>query len=247
MSTKTKSTAEVVLVLSDEERDTLIDEYTSKYHDFKEINSILVASMLRDIVVPKNSSIEHIKLILDREILTYLCILIRNLDREEILEEILIHYSTMLDSILLKLGFTENIDELKKKILKELVNDYVGQADFINMYARYATGYIKHILSKSEINKIISEYASTFYANKIEDISLVGNHLNILHEIDLDNPNFVKFVILKFGYNGYYLDDHSIKNILSLTDDEYNEFMDRALKTMSRASKIDNSQKVIIK
>lgn len=247
MSTKIKSTTELMLILSDEEKDTLVEEYSFKYRMFKEINSTLIASMLRDIVVPQNSSSEHIKLILDREILSYLCILIRNLNKEEILDEILIHYNYVFESILLKLGFTENIDELKKKILKELVNDYVGQADFINMYARYAIGNIKHSISKEEINKIISEYFDSFYRDKIEDISLVGHNLNILHEIDLDNPNFVKFVILKFGYNGYYLDDESIKKVLSLTDDKYKEFMDNAIKTMSRISKNDNNQKIIIK
>lgn len=247
MSINNKSIEQSILILSDEEIESLVNELSLKYQSFKEINSVIIGSMLRDIVVPENSSTLQIKAILDKEILSYLCTLVRNSNKTDIVDEFLSFYGNTFDHILNRFGFTGDTNSLKRKILLELINDYVGQADFINMYARYSVGYLKNKITKDKIDEIINETSNEFYTTKIEDISLLGSKLDILREISLDNPKFIKFVMLKFGYNGYYASDEDIKRVLSISDEEFNEFMNSAVLAMSNAAKSNEKSKATIK
>lgn len=236
MSTKKVSIDSSMLVLTEEELESLINEYSFKYSHFKEINSTLIASMLKDIVLPKNSSMEQVKEILDRELLSYLCILIREHGKKYIINEIALLYNFVFENILQEIGYSKDANDMKMQILLEVIKDYIGQSNFVNMYARYAIGHINSSLSPEEIKDITKNLNQYFNNIKIEDIALLGNKIDILHSIDLNNPIFIKFVILKFGYNGYYLDDESIKTLLSLTDEEYKYYMNEAINSISKGT-----------
>ncbi len=206
----------------------LIDKYLKKYHRFDMLTYDVISSIIDKISIEGNNATLEAELKIDCAINLWLCEKVRNEEIDDIIILLEDQYHNMFNLILHKLGFPKDkIPGILEDVLLDVIYAYDGVDTFSLFYSKYAKKYLsKGEESKPTLDQILKDIPTLEKTDiTTDDITYIGNQLQFIKNIPLDDPLFVKFVAYKFGFIGYYVADDIIKKYLNLSDDTFNTYL----------------------
>ncbi len=221
--------------LSLAEQQLLIDKYLKKYQRFSFLTESFLEQLLQSVDLYASSL--DVSFALDKAINLSICDVIRQGDMDAMiaLED---QYWLPFTLVLRKFGVKEkDFKAMIEDILLEVIEKYDGTDAFNIYFTKVARNYINEKEKTSFFMQTKRELKKLPAKDNIDDMLFIGNRLGILHNIPLDDPIFVKFVIYHYGYDGFYATDEAIKKELNLSDDEYNNYLKRSYQIISNSLK----------
>lgn len=220
---------ETTIKLSSKEINTLLEKYLAKYTKYEVIDEDFIKKILDNTNLKDENYSLDIGIILDRAVTLYLCKQITDEGNDEYLFLLEEDYHNVFMMILRKLNCpNEIIDHALEDIFLDLVDKYDGSDTFAIIFTRLAKKYIADFKKKEmtqKLNGLIEKLPVIAKNNTINDLNFIGNQLQFIIDLPLDDEMFVKFVAYKYGFVGYYASEEAIKKELHLDNETYYQYL----------------------
>ncbi len=207
--------------------DELAKEYYNKYKKFKALDEDFVRELIADVV---NDDISYFEINSEirKEIDSYLCEQAVMDEDEDIIIELEEMYMNKFNLVLRKLHVEEkDIQRIREDVLLNLIYEYDGSETFSIAFVRCAKKYFAEQKRKQldvkpkTLEQVITNLPNLSVKTEVNDLIYIGNQLQIINKIPLDDVNYVKFVVYYFGFLGYYASDAAIKKQLDISDETF--------------------------